>query len=175
MNEEVYFLHCTSNYPTAYEDVNLNAMVTLKNAFKLPVGYSDHTEGIEVPIAAVTMGAQIIEKHFTLDKNMEGPDHKASLNPQELKQMVTAIRNIEKAFGDGIKRCNSNEANAKTVARKSIVAGKKIAKGDIISYDNITFKRPSTGISPIFVDQIIGKKAKCNINVDDFITFDKIE
>jgi N,N'-diacetyllegionaminate synthase len=174
-NEKISLLHCTSNYPTAYNDVNLNAMTTLKNAFKLPVGYSDHTEGIEVPIAAVSMGAEIIEKHFTLDKNMEGPDHKASLNPMELKAMVSSIRNIEKALGDGIKRCNENEENTKKVARKSIVARINIRKGESITYENVTFKRPSGGLSPVFIDEIIGKVAVKDILIEDFITFDNIK
>lgn len=174
-NDKISLLHCTSNYPTKYDDVNLNAMITLKNAFKLPIGYSDHTVGIEVPIAAVAMGAKIIEKHFTLDKSMEGPDHKASLNPEELKQMVISIRNIEKAFGNGIKRCNESEKNTKKVARKSIVAGVNIRKGETISYSNITIKRPGIGISPKFMNEIIGKIAISDINIDDFITFRNFE
>lgn len=174
-NNRIRLLHCTSNYPTVYEDVNLNAMVTLRNAFKLPVGYSDHTESIEIPIAAVAMGAEIIEKHFTLDKNMEGPDHKASLSPEELKNMVSSIRNIEKAFGNGIKVCNKNEENTKKVARKSIVASKNIKNGETISYENIAFKRPGYGISPLFIDEIIGKNAVCDINVDEFITFSNVK
>lgn len=174
-NNRISLLHCTSNYPTDYEDVNLNAMITLKNAFKFSIGYSDHTVGIEVPIAAVAMGAEIIEKHFTIDKNMEGPDHKASLNPQELKQMVKSIRNMEKAFGDGVKRCNKNEENTKTIARKSIVASKNIVKGENISYENITFKRPGNGMDPTFADEIIGKIAICDISVDEVITFSNIK
>ncbi|WP_253197229.1 N-acetylneuraminate synthase [Clostridium algidicarnis] len=173
-NDKIILLHCTSNYPTEYEDVNLNAMITLKNAFNLPIGYSDHTKGIEVPIAAVAMGAKVIEKHFTLDKEMDGPDHRASLNPKEFKQMVDSIRKIEKAFGDGIKRCNNNEESTKRVARKSIVAKVNIEKGQIISYENVTFKRPANGISPIFIEDLIGKKAVCNINIDDCITFNNI-
>ncbi|MBU5591095.1 N-acetylneuraminate synthase [Clostridium sp. MSJ-4] len=174
-NNKISLLHCTSNYPTNYKDVNLNAMNTLKNAFKLPVGYSDHTVGIEVPIAAVTMGACIVEKHFTLDKSMEGPDHKASLNPEELRKMLLGIRNIEEAFGDGIKKCNSNEESSKKVARKSIVARVNIEKGQTISYENITFKRPANGISPIFIDDLIGKKAICDIYMEDPITFNNIK
>lgn len=174
-NDKISLLHCTSNYPTDYEDVNLNAMITLKNAFNLPIGYSDHTVGIEVPIAAVAKGAKIIEKHFTLDKDMEGPDHKASLNLEELKRMVTSIRNIEKAFGDGIKRCNESEKNTKQVARKSIVAKVNIRKGETISYENITLKRPGNGISPIFIDEIIGKVAISDIYAEDFITFSNIK
>lgn len=170
-NEDITLLHCTSNYPTAYEHVNLNAMLTMKNAFKLPTGYSDHTLGIEIPIAAVTMGAKVIEKHFTLDKNMEGPDHRASLNPGELKNMVQAIRNIESAFGDGVKKCNISEENTKKVARKSIVAAKNIKAGEKLSYENITFKRPGNGISPMFIDFIIDKNAVCDISKDEIITF----
>ena len=174
-NYNVSLLHCTSNYPTMYEDVNLNAMVTLKNAFKLPVGYSDHTKGIEVAIAAVAMGAKIIEKHFTLDKDMEGPDHRASLDTKELIEMVKAIKNIEKALGDGIKRCNKNEENTKKVARKSIVASKNIYKGESITYENITFKRPSNGISPVYVDEFIGKIAISDIFIDEILTFSKVK
>lgn len=174
-NGKVTLLHCTSNYPTAYVDVNLNAMITLKDAFKLPVGYSDHTTGIEIPIAAVAMGARVIEKHFTLDKCMEGPDHKASLNPEELKKMVESIRNIEKAFGDGIKKCNRSEENIKKTARKSIVASKRINLGEIISYENITFKRPGNALSPIFADEIIGKISICNIEKDEAITIFKVK
>ena len=174
-NDKIILLHCTSNYPTAYEDVNLNAMITLKNAFNLPIGYSDHTVGVEVPIAAAAMGAKVIEKHFTLDKQMEGPDHKASLNPEELRKMVDSIRNIEKAFGDGIKKCNKNEENTRQVARKSIVARVNIKKGQTISYENVTFKRPANGVSPIFIDEIIGKEAICDIYIDDFITFTNIK
>jgi len=173
-NTKISLLHCTSNYPTDYEDVNLNAMITLKNAFKLSVGYSDHTVGIEVAIAAVAMGAKIIEKHFTLDKDMIGPDHKASLNPCEFKQMVMSIRNIEKALGDGIKKCNRSEENTKKVVRKSIVASRSIHKGETILYDDITFKRPGNGISPEFIDMIVGRTASCDINLDAIITFEKI-
>ncbi|QAT40526.1 N-acetylneuraminate synthase [Clostridium sp. JN-9] len=174
-NNEITLLHCTSNYPANYDDVNLNAMITMKNDFKLPVGYSDHTLGIEVPIAAAAMGASIIEKHFTLDKNMEGPDHKASLNPPEFKKMVSSIRNIEKALGDGIKKCNKSEEDAKRIARKSIVAGRNIAKGEVLSYENVSFKRPGTGVSPKFADKIIGKKAVCDIGIDELICLDKVK
>lgn len=174
-NDKISLLHCTSNYPTNYEDVNINAMITLQNSFKLPIGYSDHTIGIEVTIAAVAMGAKIIEKHFTLDKAMEGPDHKASLDLEELKQMVTSIRNIEKAFGNGIKRCNESEENTKRVARKSIVASVNIKKGQVITNHNITVKRPGNGISPKFITHFIGKTAIEDINADEFITFSSIK
>lgn len=174
-NNKISLLHCTSNYPTNYNDVNLNAMITLENAFKLPIGYSDHTIGIEVPVAAVAMGAKIIEKHFTIDKFMEGPDHEASVDPEELRRMVKSIRNIESSLGNGIKTCNESEKNTKEIARKSIVASVNIKKGETISYNNITFKRPSNGISPRLTDEIIGKVAVEDINVDSFITFSNIK
>lgn len=174
-NNNIILLQCTSNYPTNYEDVNLNAMITLKNAFKLPIGYSDHTKGIEVSMAAVAMGAEVIEKHFTLDKSMEGPDHKASLNPIELKEMISSIRNIERALGDGTKKCNKSEESTRKVARKSIVAKNDIRRGQTVSYDNITFKRPGDGLSPAFVDEIVGKKAVNDISSDEFITFNNVK
>ncbi|MGL4731446.1 MAG: N-acetylneuraminate synthase [Clostridium sp.] len=174
-NNDIKLLHCTSNYPTAYEDVHLNSMITMKNAFNLDIGYSDHTVGIEVPIAAVAMGAKIIEKHFTLDKKMKGPDHRASLNPNELKEMVKSIRNIESALGDKEKKCRENEKNTKLVARKSIVAALNIVEGDIITEKNITFKRPETGLSPIYADEIIGKRAIKNIMEDEQINFSNIK
>ncbi|MHC1682814.1 MAG: N-acetylneuraminate synthase [Clostridiaceae bacterium] len=174
-NNKISLLHCTSNYPTNYKEVNLNAMVTLKNAFKLSVGYSDHTEGVEIPIAAVAMGAEIIEKHFTLDKNLKGPDHKASLNSLELKSMIKSIRNLEQAFGDGIKRCNDSEKIIKSVGRKSIVAKTDINMGDSINSENITIKRPEGGIPPEYFKKIIGKKALCNIKKDSFIKWTFLE
>ena len=167
--ENITILHCTTNYPCPYEEVNLKAMLTLKEAFKLPVGYSDHTLGIEVPVAAVVMGATVIEKHFTLDKKMEGPDHKASLEPDELKAMVKAIRNIEKSLGDGIKKPNRSEIDIMKVARKSIVAFKDIKKDEIFSEVNITIKRPGTGISPMRWDEVIGKKAMRVFKEDEII------
>ncbi len=162
-------LHCNTEYPTPIEDVNLKAMLSIKEAFKVEVGYSDHTLGIEVPIAAVAMGGKVIEKHFTLDKSMEGPDHKASLEPIELKQMVDAIRNIEKALGDGIKRPSGSEAKNSAIARKSIVAKKEIKKGEIFSEDNLTVKRPGSGISPMRWYEIIGTKSIKNYGLDDLI------
>lgn len=174
MDKNLYLLHCTSNYPTLYEDVNLKAMITLKNAFKLPVGYSDHTVGIEVPIAAVAMGAKIIEKHFTLDRHMDGPDHKASLEPDELRSMVDSIRNIESAFGDGVKRCNKNEEKNKFVSRKSIVAKKFIKKGEMILLDMIDIKRPKGGISPEYIESVVGSKALNDIQKDSFIKWNNI-
>jgi N,N'-diacetyllegionaminate synthase len=151
------------------EDVNLNAMLTIKNKFNLEVGYSDHTQGIEIAIASVALGAKIIEKHFTLDKNMDGPDHKASLEPHELKAMVNSIRNIEKAFGDGIKKPSKSEINNIEIARKSIVAKTKINKGEIFSEKNITTKRPALGISPMKWDEIIGSIAQRNYEEDELI------
>lgn len=167
--ENITILHCTTNYPCPYEEVNLKAMLTLKEAFKIPVGYSDHTLGIEVPVAAVALGATVIEKHFTLDKNMEGPDHKASLEPDELKAMVKAIRIIENALGDGIKKPNKSETDIMKVARKSIVAFKDIKIGETFSEDNITIKRPGTGISPMRWDELIGKKANRKYKEDELI------
>lgn len=165
--KEVSLLHCTTNYPCPYDEVNLRAMQTLKAAFKCQVGYSDHTMGIEVPIAAVAMGAEIIEKHFTLDKNMEGPDHKASLDPFELKQMVDAIRNIEKALGDGIKRPNVSEQKNSEVVLKRIIANKPIKKGDILGKDNLSLLRSSTGIPAKYWDFVAGKAAKRDYKEDE--------
>jgi N,N'-diacetyllegionaminate synthase len=167
--EDITVLHCNTEYPTPFEDVNLFAMLTIKEAFKVNVGYSDHTSGIEVPIAAVALSASVIEKHFTLDKNMEGPDHKASLEPDELKTMVQAIRNIEKALGNGIKSPSQSELKNKPIARKSIVAVRSIMKGEMFSEKNITTKRPGTGISPVQWDKILGKRAKRNFKEDELI------
>ncbi len=150
-------LHCNTEYPTPMDDVNLRAMLTIKNELNVKVGYSDHTLGIEVPIAAVAMGALVIEKHFTLDRNLPGPDHPASLLPEELSSMVIAIRNIEKSLGDGVKKPSPSEVKNIKVARKSIVAKTSISEGDVFSEKNITVKRPGDGISPMKWDQIIGK------------------
>lgn len=167
---EIALLHCTTEYPTPYADVNLKAMLTMKDKFGLRVGYSDHTKGIEVPIAAVAMGATIIEKHFTLDKNMDGPDHKASLEPDELKDMVDSIRNIEKALGNGIKSPTKSEEKNIAIARKSIVAKCSISAGEILTADNITTKRPGNGISPMHWNEVIGTCA-----VRDFVEDELIE
>lgn len=152
-------LHCNTEYPTPYKDVNLKAMITIKKAFNIKVGYSDHTHGIEIPIASVAMGAEIIEKHFTIDNKLEGPDHKASLEPEELKAMVDAIRNIEKAMGDGVKKPSKSELKNKDIVRKSIVAKKPIRKGEAFTEDNLTVKRPGTGTSPMKWNEVIGRKA----------------
>lgn len=166
---KISVLHCNTEYPTPFEDVNLQAMLTIKNRFNVEVGYSDHTAGIEVPIAAVAMGAKIIEKHFTIDKNMRGPDHKASLEPQELKDMISAIRNIEKALGSIEKKPSPSERKNIPIARKSIVAIQKIKKGDIFSMDNIGVKRPGDGISPIYWHDVIGSISKYDFDEDDLI------
>lgn len=166
---KVSLLHCTTEYPCPYEDVNLKAMQTMFEAFHLPVGYSDHTQGIEVPVAAVAMGATIIEKHFTLDRNMEGPDHKASLEPDELKAMVTAIRNIEQAFGMGEKEPAECEKKNIAIARKSIVARRAIKKGELLTEDNLTVKRPGDGISPMKWDDVIGSIAMRDYSEDEKI------
>jgi N,N'-diacetyllegionaminate synthase len=162
-------LHCTTEYPTPMVEVNLRAMQSIKVAFGVAAGYSDHTAGIEVSIAAAALGATVIEKHFTLDKNLPGPDHKASLEPDELKSMVSAIRNIEVALGDGIKRLTPSEIRNKPVARKSLVASKAIKAGEIFSVDNITAKRPGTGISPMSWDIVMGLKAVRDFSVDELI------
>lgn len=167
---DITVLHCTTEYPTPMEEVNLKAMRTIADHFKIAVGYSDHTEGIEVSVAAVALGACIVEKHFTIDKNMEGPDHKASLAPNELTAMVKAIRNIEKAIsGDGIKKPTISEQKNITIARKSLVANQNIAKGEIFNEKNLTTKRPGIGISPMLWDEIIGTVAKRDFNTDDLI------
>jgi len=162
-------LHANTMYPTPMEDVNLNAMLTIQKEFGVSVGYSDHTLGIEVDIAAVSMGASVIEKHFTLDKSMEGPDHKASLDPQELKAMVSAIRNIQKALGSCKKKPSPSESINIDIVRKSIVASQSIKKGDKLSSKNITTKRPGTGINPMKWDEIIGTFAKKDYRMDDLI------
>ena len=166
---EIVILHCNTNYPTPMKDVNLRAMITMKEHCGYPVGYSDHTKGIEVPIAAVAMGAIVIEKHFTLDRNMEGPDHKASLEPDELKAMVDAIRNIELAMGDGFKKPSESEMVNIGVIRKSIIANRNIKKGEILTEENLTTKRPGIGISPMRWNDIIGTKAIRDFSEDELI------
>ena len=168
--DKITVLHCNTEYPTPMEDVNLRAMLHIQQEVGIAIGYSDHTLGIEVPIAAVALGATVIEKHFTLDKTLPGPDHKASLEPEELKAMVMAIRNIEKAVGgSGLKEVSASEAKNKPIARKSIVASKSIKKGDFFTEENITVKRPGTGISPMQWDDVIGKTAKKDFEEDDLI------
>ncbi len=167
--EKITLLHCNTDYPTAFTDVNLSAMVTLRDAFKMNVGYSDHTLGIEVSVAAAALGATIIEKHFTLDKNLPGPDHKASLDPGELKDWVRAIRNVEEAIGDGIKKASPSEEKNKKVMRKGIVASRPIKAGELFSEKNLTVKRPEQGLSPMLWDMVIGKKAPKAYGEDEFI------
>ena len=169
LKEKVTVLHCTTEYPAPMVDINLKAMDTLGAAFNLAIGYSDHSAGIEVPIAAVARGAIIIEKHFTLDKNMEGPDHKASLEPDELKAMVSAIRNIEMAIGDGVKGPRPSEIKNKAIARKSLVAAQKISEGDILSAANIEIKRPGSGMSPICYWELLNKPSTKSYEIGDLI------
>lgn len=168
--ENLILLHCNTEYPTPFEDVNLKAMDALRKEFGVEVGYSDHTKGIEVPIAAVALGATVIEKHFTLDRTLPGPDHKASLEPDELKAMVSAIRNIEKAVGgDGTKHVSESERKNIAIARKSIVAACNIKAGEVFTEDNLTVKRPGSGISPMRWEEVIGMKAKRDFNEDELI------
>lgn len=167
--EKITVLHANTEYPTPMCDVNLRAMQTIAQAFGVKVGYSDHTLGIEVPIAAVAMGAVVIEKHFTLDRNMDGPDHKASLEPDELKAMVLAIRNIEQALGNGTKQASPSESKNMAIARKSIIAKTAIKKGDLFSAENLCVKRPGTGINPMRWDEIIGTPAQRDYKEDDLI------
>lgn len=166
---DITLLHCTTEYPAPYDSVNLKAMLTLQNEFGFKVGYSDHTNGFEIPVAAVAMGAAVIEKHFTLDKNMEGPDHKASLEPEELKQMVQSIRNVEVALGDGIKQPSDAEKKNISIARKSIVAACDIKQGEVFTENNLTAKRPGNGISPMQWNNVLGKKAVKDFSEDETI------
>ncbi len=167
--KEIVALHCNTEYPTPFVDVNLSAMHQMAKILKVPIGYSDHTRGIEIPIAAVAMGAVVIEKHFTLNRNMEGPDHRASLEPDELRQMVASIRNVEAALGNGEKRPSESEKKNIYVARKSIVASRRIQAGEILGEDNLTTKRPGNGISPMRWRHVVGKKAKRNFEEDELI------
>lgn len=167
--EDVTILHCNTEYPTPYRDVNLKAMLEIGKEFKVNIGYSDHTKGIEVPIAAVALGATVIEKHFTLDRNMEGPDHKASLEPNELKAMVSAVRNIEQALGTGHKTISESERKNIEIARKSIVAACPIKKGDMLSEANLTVKRPGTGINPMRWNEVVGTAAKKDFEEEEAI------
>lgn len=169
--KDITVLHCNTDYPTPMHDVNLNAMLTIKDAFKVPIGYSDHTQGIEVPIASVALGATVIEKHFTLDRNMEGPDHKASLEPNELKAMVKAIRNIEIAMGNGIKQPSPSEQKNIQIARKSIHLSKSIKLGEVITENHLVTRRPANGISPMDIEIVIGKKVNKDLDEDQTLTW----
>jgi N-acetylneuraminate synthase len=169
LREKVTLLHCTTEYPAPFEEVNLKAMDTLRDKFSLPVGYSDHTMGIAVPIAAVAQGAVIIEKHFTLDRNLPGPDHKASLESGELKQMVSSIRQIELALGNGVKQPTASEIKNMAVARKSLVATREIKQGELFTEHNIAAKRPGNGISPIYYWDVLGKVATRDYSIDEMV------
>lgn len=168
-NKKVTLLHCVTEYPAPYADINLNAMITMRQAFKVPVGYSDHTSGIEIAIASAALGAEVIEKHFTLDRSMKGPDHKASIEPTEFKKMIVSIRNVEIAMGNGKKIPAKSELKNIDVVRKSIIAKIDIKKGEILTTNNLTAKRPGSGISPYKLDSILGKKAKKNFKKDELI------
>ena len=167
--DKITVLHATTEYPCPLDEVNLSAMLTIRTAFQVKVGYSDHTKGIDIPIAAAAIGASIIEKHFTLDCTMEGPDHKASLEPDELKTMVTAIRNVEIALGDGIKRPSFSEAKNKSIVRKSLVASRAIKVGEFFSAQNIVAKRPGTGVSPMRWDEVMGHIAPRDFEAEELI------
>ena len=171
---DITLLHCTTEYPAPYEDVNLKAMETMKEAFGLPVGYSDHTKGLEITVAAVAMGACVIEKHFTLDRNMEGPDHKASIEPDELKSMVDQIRHVEVAIGNGEKKVSASELKNQDIARKSIIAKTAIKAGDVFTEDNVTTKRPGSGINPMRWFDLIGRTARHDYEEDYLIEEDEL-
>lgn len=173
-NQKLILMHCTSNYPTDLKDVNLKAMDTVQQAFSLPTGYSDHTMGISVSVAAVARGAVAIEKHFTLDRSLEGPDHLASLEPDELKQLVSEIRNVEACLGSSIKKPAESELEVKLVAQKSIVATTNIKAGTILTSEMLTCKRPSTGIPPKYIDVVVGRKATVDILKDNVITWEMV-
>ena len=172
--DEVVLLHCVSNYPARPADSNLRAMQTMCRALALPVGYSDHTPGIEVAVAAVAMGACVIEKHYTVDQTLPGPDHRASLEPAELKAMVSAIRNVESAMGDGVKRPMHSEENTRDVARKSLVAAAAIGAGTTISAEMLHVKRPGTGISPVELEYVVGRKTLCEIEGDEPLAWEML-
>lgn len=171
-DRNLVLLHCTSNYPTAFEDVNLRCMETMRRAFRLPAGYSDHTPGIEVSIAAAALGAVVIEKHFTMDRSLPGPDHKASLVPDELKAMVDSVRHIEQAMGTGIKAPRPDEMEVLKSVRKSLVSARDIKPGEIIQRADIELKRPATGIAPSFLSLITGKKIVKDLKQDEIITWE---
>jgi len=171
---DLALLHCVSNYPAPFEDANLRAIRTMRDAFGLPVGYSDHTPGIEIAVAAVALGACIVEKHFTLDRRLPGPDHQASLEPEDLKAMVAAVRNVEKGLGDGVKRPMPSEMNTRDVARKSLVAARPIRAGAVLTEDMIAAKRPGTGISPAEMGYVIGRKIVRDIQEDELLSWEMI-
>lgn len=172
---KIIFLHCITGYPTSFEEANLNFIKTLKSELDVPIGFSDHSPGIELPIAAVALGACVIEKHFTIDKNLKGPDHKASLNPIEFKAMVDAIRNVEVAMGDGIRKFSENELEIKKIARKSIVLNEKLSKGTIIKREMLSIKRPGTGITPKYIEELVGRKLNQDLDYDTVLQWDYLE
>lgn len=174
-NSQITLLHCTSNYPTKYEEVNMNAMLSLADEFSYPVGYSDHTPGIVIPVMAVAMGATVIEKHFTLDRNMEGPDHRASLEPQELSMMADAIRKVEAAKGDGIKKPAPGELSTRDVARKSVVLCRTLEKGHVLKKEDLDIKRPGTGIPPKYLDQLPGRILRHDMEKDTLLHWEDVE
>ena len=174
-SKDVILLHCTTSYPAPFDSVNLRAMNTLRCAFKVPVGYSDHTEGITIPIAAVAMGARVIEKHFTIDRTLQGPDHQASIEPHELMAMVKGIRDVERALGDGMKKPTPEEEVIKKIARKSIVVKQPIQSGKILTYNDITLKRSRTGLQPKYLEQIIGMKINKNMQIDQPVNWEDLE
>lgn len=173
--ENLVILHCITGYPTSYEDANLNFIKTLQKNFDVPIGFSDHSPGIELPIAAVALGACVVEKHFTLDKNLEGPDHKASLNPIEFKDMVDAIRNVEVALGDGIRKFSDNELEIKKVARKSIILNQDVSEGTILKKEMLSIKRPGTGIAPNFINDVIGRKLTKDLTYNSILKWEYLE
>lgn len=174
-NDSLVILHCITGYPTSFEEANLNFIKTLQNELDVPIGFSDHSPGIELPIAAVALGACVVEKHFTLDKTLEGPDHKASLNPDEFKAMVSAIRNVEVAMGDGVRRFSKNEKEIKQVARKSIILKEDINEGTIIKKEMLAIKRPGTGISPKEINNVIGMKADRDLKSGTLLNWKDLE
>ena len=173
--ENLIILHCITGYPTSFEEANLNFIKTLQSEFDVPIGFSDHSPGIELPIAAVALGACVVEKHFTLDKTLEGPDHKASLNPVEFKAMVDAIRNVEVAMGDGVRRFSENELEIKKIARKSIILNEDISEGIRIEKKMLAIKRPGTGIAPKYINQVIGRKVNQDLNKNAVLKWEHLE
>lgn len=173
--DSLILMHCNTEYPTPYGDVNLEAMVSMRQAFRLPVGYSDHTLGLEVSIAAAAMGAAAIEKHFTIDKTLSGPDHKASLEPDELRALVRSIRNVEAALGDGLKRASASEQKNMVIARKSILAARDLKTGEIIDENDIIMKRPGDGISPMDRDRVLGRRLRKDVDADRKLSWSDFE
>ena len=174
-NDDIILMHCLTNYPAKKEDANLNVIKTLEYTFKRHVGFSDHTSGIEMSVAAVALGSCVIEKHFTIDKNLPGPDHKASLEPQELSEMVKAVRNVEKGLGNGIKKPTNDEIKIKKLVRKSIVAKKDILKGSILTEEMLNIKRPGTGIEPKYLDELVGRELIDDVKKDDLLKWNQLK